>query len=146
MPSFVQDSDPCESSKTTLCTLYLDLVDFHWGESKIFIEVDREDWNATKEKRRRENMDDEGRKTKGETKGVTKGISMSVNVFSIKANPAGFSEGLLPAHLFPLLFSSLSLSSLPSVFYNVSRSPHLITLLAFSRMKELQRPLALRHA
>lgn len=52
-------------------------------------------------------MDDEDRKTKG----VTKGISMSVNVFSIKANPAGFSESLLPAHLFSLLFSSLFLFS-----------------------------------
>lgn len=84
-----------------------------------------------------------------ETKGARRRWR-SVNVFPIKASPAGFSESL-PAHFPPSLsfslFPRLSFSptlSCPSrapfrVLRSPSRSPHLIRLLAFSRMKELQR-------
>lgn len=83
------------------------------------------------------------RKNDVETKGAQKGTDRSVNVFSIKASPADFFE---PTRSFVLFFSVpfsslyLCLPSLPFRLPNSSRSPHLIRLLAFSRMKELQRP------
>lgn len=71
-------------------------------------------------------MEGKKREAKG-NKGNTKG--RNVNVSSIKADPTGFFESI---HSFALsLFFSLSL-------YHLSNSsPHLIKLVAFSRMREL---------
>lgn len=75
----------------------------------------------------------------GETKEVQRGLSgVSMSSRSKRVLQVSL-RGPTPVHLLTL---SPSFPFSLSVFYNVSRSPHLITLLAFSRMKELQRPRA----
>lgn len=133
MTSFILNSTPRKLTKTNPGPiLRLRRFPVKW------IEV-REDWNTT----RRRDEKEEWRRNKGSTKGYG-----SVNVFSIKASPADFSEptrsfalSFLPFFLLSIyIYIYIFLSSLLFRLPNSSRSPHLIRLLAFSRMKELQRP------